>query len=92
MMKPKPSLYAVVLYFFLMVGLSWEVGAFSEADLEKLKATKECNKCDLSGANLIGADLTEAYLYRADLDEANLTGTIFCGTIMPDGSYNDSGC
>ena len=66
----------------LLLVFSVGVGAYDEDDLKKLKANKDCMKCDLSGA----------YLYRADLDEANLTGTIFCGTIMPDKSYNDTGC
>jgi uncharacterized protein YjbI with pentapeptide repeats len=66
-----------------MVGLSWEVSAFSEKDLEKLKATGECIDCDLSGAdlswldlngaNLAGSNLTGANFYASDLTDANLT-------------------
>ena len=107
-MKPKRSLSVVVLCFFLMVGLLWEVGAFSEEDLEKLKALGSCPSCDLSNANLRGANLFMANLRGADLTNANLTkaklenaenfntadttGAIFCRTIMPDASLNKSGC
>jgi len=39
------------IYIFLCLLLLSGVGqvdAFSEADLEKLKSTNECNKCDFS--------------------------------------------
>ena len=38
-----------VVGLFLMIGLSWEVGAFSEKRLEKLNATKECKSVTLVG-------------------------------------------
>ena len=41
-------------------------------DLEKLKKTNECEKCDLRGANLEGADLRKANLEGANLEGANL--------------------
>ena len=124
--------------------------AFDPADLEKLKATHSCLKCDLSGVDLqaempvniadyilTGADLTnanlallvlervdlsgailtgadlsltylkDANLSEADLTDANLTdanlidanatnanfeGAILCGTIMPGGQLENSGC
>ena len=52
---------------------------------------------NLSSANLRGASLANAYLASAELtharlDNVDLTGTIFCGTKMPDESFNDSGC
>ena len=80
-----------------MVGFSGQVGAFSEEDLKKLKATGSCVKCDLSGANLSWSNLTEADLTEANLTEENLEGvnltqTIFCTNKMPDESINDSGC
>ncbi len=91
----------------LLMGLSWQVGAYDERDLEKLAATMECVRCDLSGvdlvgvkltkANLTGADLTGADLAGANLGKANLTGANligakFCKTTMPDGAVNYSGC
>ena len=50
----------------LLMGLSWQVGAYDEGDLKELLETKDCQKCDLSGANLEGAILFNA----------NLTGRI----------------
>ena len=89
------SLSVVGLCFLLMGGMSWKVGAFSEEDLTKLKATGSCVQCNRSGAdltgmellmaNLTGANLTGANLTLANLFGANLTGTIFCKTTMPDG-------
>ena len=54
-------------------------GAFSEADLAKLKATNQCPNCDLAGANLKHAHLPDAnlmgaYLSGADLQQADLSG------------------
>jgi uncharacterized protein YjbI with pentapeptide repeats len=53
--------------------------AYSEADLQELKRTGSCVKCDLSGAvlihwNLSGADLSEANLTSANLTDAYLAG------------------
>ncbi len=48
--------------------------AFEAEDLEKLKETGRCIKCDLFGAKLIGADLSEANLEGANLIRANLSG------------------
>ena len=61
----------------LLMGLSWQVGAYDEDDLKELLATKDCQKCDLTKANLISADLS---------------GAIFCDTTMSDGTINNSGC
>ena len=66
-MKPKRSLSVVGLCFFLMVGMSWKVGAFSEEDLKKLKATGSCVKCDLSEADLDWLKLSDANLTGANL-------------------------
>ena len=56
--------------------------AFDPADLQKLKDTNECVKCDLADANLSGAYLGGAYM----------NGAILCNTTMPDGSVIYSGC
>jgi hypothetical protein len=61
-----------------------------------LSATNLFN-ASLRTANLTGADVTTAYLYGADMSGANLTGVdvtraYLCDTVMPDGSYNNSGC
>lgn len=53
---------------------------------------------DMSGADLRAANLGGSCFVGADLSGAklgssvNLGGAIFCNTIMPDGSFNDSGC
>ena len=86
----KLSISVVGLLLFLTVGMSWEVGAFSEEDLKKLKATEICEGCDLSEANLgripisicvrcnlSGANLAFANLRGAVLTEANLSGAFF---------------
>ena len=97
-----PPLLVAGLCFFLMIGISWQVGAYDEDDLEILKATGDCSACDLSeanltGTNLYGADLTGADLSGADLMGANLKGakmrgTILCNTTMPNGSIIYSNC
>ena len=73
----------------LLAGLSWEVDAFSEEDLKKLKATGNCVQCDLSGADLwsedlSGADLTQANLTKTSLKRVNLTDANLTGTNLTD--------
>lgn len=60
------------------------VSAENPEHLEQLLTTRECYRCDLSGANLseehlIGADLREANLERANLTHANLEGADLTG-------------
>ena len=105
-MKLKRSISNIPLCFFLMVGLSWEVGAYDEMQLRKLKQLGSCVACDLSdadlqfaklqGANLREANLREANLHWAFLQGANLKGAVldgarFCGTQFDWGEEN-SGC
>ena len=71
-MKLNPPLSVAGLCFFLMMGISWQAGAYDEDDLEKLKSTGDCSGCDLSEVFLQGADLTDANLYDADLNGAIL--------------------
>ena len=81
--------------------------AFDPDDLQKLKDTNKCMRCDLSdagllradlngadlsGANLEGADLVGANLKDAKLNYAIMNGAILCNTTMPDGSVIYSGC
>lgn len=48
---------------------------------------------DFRGANLSGACFVDASLFGAKLGASvNLNGAIFCRTVMPDGSIDDSGC
>ena len=72
-----------------LVGVDLKGADLKEADL---------TNADLTGANLKGADLTGAVLLSANLtgaknfNTADMTGAIFCKTIMPDASLNKSGC
>ena len=77
-------------YIFLSVfALLLLTGCGSNVD--KLKETKECVKCDLTGADLSrayvdgylsGFDLTGANLTGADLTGANLTGATLTGATL----------
>ncbi len=69
----------IPLLIFILILHVFPVNAFNEKDLEKLKSTKECVKCDLrranlSESNLKGANLEEANLGRANLTDADLSG------------------
>lgn len=46
----------------------------------------------LTGANLAWTSLIGADLTGSDLADAKLTGAIFCDTVMPDGSRNNTNC
>ena len=77
----------------LLVAEAANAHAFKAEDLEKLKETGRCIKCDLSGAklnvanlpgvNLSGADLSRASLTGADLSRANLTGADLAEVLGP---------
>ena len=63
---------------------------YKQEDLDKLKATNSCEKCDLidadlSEANLAGSNLTGAVLRDAQIDFADFTNAKLCNTVMPDG-------
>jgi uncharacterized protein YjbI with pentapeptide repeats len=53
------------------MGLTDQALAFNQQDLEQLKTTNSCPRCDLSGA-----DLTQMSLVRANLRSANLKDAI----------------
>jgi len=50
------------------------MSSLSSPDLEKLKKTNECQKCDLQLVDLTGANLEEANLQYADLWRTDLRG------------------
>jgi uncharacterized protein YjbI with pentapeptide repeats len=54
--------------------LTLPVKAENPEHLKQLRETKQCAKCDLSGADLSGADLSFAVLTGANLSGANLKG------------------
>ena len=65
---------------------------FRNADLRGADLTDaNAIKCDFRGADLRGANLTNLDLTRADLQDALIDDTtIFCNTLMPDGSIKGS--
>ena len=66
-------LLAIALSFLMLAGLFVNTFAVNSDDLDRLRETNECSKCDLVGADLRGADLSEANLTRTNLKGANLT-------------------
>ena len=82
---------SLILSFFFLSG---ELFAYKKSDLKKLRDTKKCIKCDLSGANLqftnlsganlqftnlSGANLNKANLNKANLRRSDLTGADLTG-------------
>jgi hypothetical protein len=47
---------------------------------------------DVSGASFRDACLVGADLFHAKIDGADFRGALFCNTVSPDGSINNSGC
>ncbi|CAI8305441.1 MAG: Secreted effector protein PipB2 [Flavobacteriaceae bacterium] len=62
--------------------------AADPADIQKLKDTGACIKCDLIAAYLKGADLSHANLSGADLKSANLAGANLSGTNLSDANLS----
>ena len=62
----------LVLLPFTIVLLTTPVLAYKQADLDKLRATNKCARCDLRGDDLSNANLRKAELHEADLSEAKL--------------------
>jgi len=84
-MKQNKSVLIIFLSLILSCFfLSGEVFAYKKSDLKKLRDTKKCIKCDLSGANLQytnlnGAILSETNLNKANLRRSDLTGADLTG-------------
>ena len=60
---------------------------YKPEDLGKLRDSKTCSKCDLSGANFYEADLQEvnlngAILHHANLRRSNLSGADLSGAML----------
>ncbi|QFS47639.1 pentapeptide repeat-containing protein [Nostoc sphaeroides CCNUC1] len=73
-------------------GFAEQALALNQLDLDQLKATSACPRCNLSGAdltkfnltgaNLRGADLSGATLSQANLTNADLTGANLEGAVL----------
>ena len=85
----KLTVTALTLAATLFAG---SASAFDPNDLQKLKDTNECFKCDLSGASLPLANLKGANFLRADIRSAEMKEAIICNTTMPNSSVSDNGC
>ena len=85
----KKGLLTVVMVVFCFCVTSTMLYGFDEKQVQTLKKTNNCKKCDLSGAklndlfleyadlsgaNLSGADLSNTMLQNANLQKANLSG------------------
>lgn len=74
-------------------GADFAAADLTNADLSGARlAGANLTEASLIGANLISADLTDADLTGANLSRAFIRATRFCGTVMPDGRRDDSGC
>lgn len=78
-----------LIYAYLRYATLYDVD-LSGADLSGANLTyATLTGADLSGADLENVDLIGANLTGADLSNAHLTGTIWYGTICPDGANSD---
>ncbi len=77
-MKIKPVALLVMTIFCVLL-IDSVVCGFNANDLAALKATNNCTRCDLSGANLSGANLKGANLSWTNLSETNLSGANLTG-------------
>ncbi len=72
--------YVTAIGFFIFaicfLTVSTASYGFDEKQLQSLKKTNNCKKCDLSGAKLVNLDLTYADLSGANLSGADLTNTV----------------
>ncbi|MDD9303541.1 MAG: pentapeptide repeat-containing protein [Desulfobacter sp.] len=60
------NIFSLVIFLSLLCTV--HARAFDEKDLSRLKQTKQCPGCNLTGAKLDGADLTGADLSGVNLD------------------------
>jgi len=79
----KKSILLALPILFLTANLY----GYKPKDLGKLRDSKNCSKCDLSGANFYEADLQEvnlngAILHHANLRRSNLSGADLGGAML----------
>ena len=78
MCRGKGVLTMVMAVFCFFVASTVLYG-FDEKQVQTLKKTNNCKKCDLSGAKLSNLDLSYADLSGANLSGADLSNSIFSG-------------
>ena len=76
MCKGKRVLTMVVSFVCFFVASTILYG-FDEKQVQALKKTNNCKKCDLSGAKLNNLDLSYADLSSANLSGADLSNSVF---------------
>ncbi|PTN37590.1 pentapeptide repeat-containing protein [Desulfonatronum sp. SC1] len=86
---------APIIVVFLLLSSMGTLEAFDQADLDQLRDSNQCPKCDLSGANLSGvrlnrADLSGANLRNADLSWANLNGAGLVGADLSNADLSNA--
>lgn len=64
----------ISIFVALVSASALPVLGYDKADLEKIRKTSSCEKCNLRGSNLSGQDLFGANLSGTDLTGANLSG------------------
>ena len=75
---------SLLLIFLCLIS---QIFGYNPEDLGKFQNSKNCPKCDLSGANfyqtdLQEADLSGAILHLANLRRANLSGADLSGAML----------
>ena len=74
----------IILMKLPFLFLATNLYGYNLEDLEKLRDSKNCSKCDLSGANFYKADLEEVNLSGAILHHANLRRSNLSGADLSD--------
>jgi uncharacterized protein YjbI with pentapeptide repeats len=75
------------IWTLLFLFLTPNLYGYKPEDLGKIRVSKNCSKCDLSGANFYEADLQEvnlngAILHHANLRRSNLSGADLSGATL----------
>ena len=86
---PRAAIVLIITIAFLMTG-AHSLKAFDENDVEKIKASKSCEGCNLRRANLSGNNLSGANLSHTDLSGANLKGVNLSNADLSNAKLTDA--
>jgi uncharacterized protein YjbI with pentapeptide repeats len=78
MLRVKKGL-TIVVAVMCVFGVTTLLCGFDEKQVQALKKTNNCKKCDLSGAKLNNLDLSYADLSSANLSGVDLSNTVLFG-------------